>query len=578
MEYPSAGRSARMIGIVLAISVSACTGLVSEPRPDTEANPSTDTTVPSAAAACITPDPAGTAPVFSGERAVDAIALSQELFACAPDVVVVAEASLSEAVAAAQLAAALHAPLLLPHPLLSAELDRLEPERVHVVGATVVEPPRGADLVEHDVEGAVKEASEALAAPITEPTDQFSKVVDAVLAMESAAEVVRPDVANAPVNDADRLVTGLARPTDGEPVWVVDATDPFTVLMSTAFAISANASVIPVDVGDLFRHPEVGVAIAGYPDRLVRTVGLAEAPNDWKLRTLARGEQLPGGGFELFPDHINRRLVGLYGNPASPALGAMGQVTPEEALTLMQEGGILTGYVQSGCFPSPCQGTVQAGLLDGFAADGATVVPLFNYIGSVAQPRCRTALFPIERFQEGIDVAGREGGYVVFDLQPGSEDFLTQVQAYEAALRLPHVSVGLDPEWRCVPGQADFDRVGTVTAAEVNQVINWLADLVNAEALPQKLLVIQQFRFSMIQDRDQLAERPEVQVLIQMDGEGQGNLSNKDGTWDALVEGTEDDHWRWGWKNFFVRDHPDGPYTPQQTLDRTPVPVYVTYQ
>ncbi|MEX1280986.1 MAG: hypothetical protein AB1Z55_09705, partial [Acidimicrobiia bacterium] len=529
----------RLLGIVLAISMTACTGLVTEPLPETEPSPSVATTTTSAAAACLTGGP-GTAPVATGGRALDAITLSGEVFACAPDVVVVGEASLSEAVAAAQLAAALVAPLLLPHPQLAAELGRLDPERVHVVGAAVVEPPPGAELVSHDIPSAIQEASERLAAPVVEPTDQFSKVVDAVLAMESEAAVVSPDVANAPVNDVDRLVTGLARPTDGGPVWIVDAADPFTVLLAAAYATSANASVIPVDADDLFRHPEVGEALAGYPDRPLRTVGLTEAPNDWKLRTLARGEQLPGGGFELFPDHINRRLVGFYGNPASPALGAMGMVAPEEALDLMRDGGVLTGYLESGCFPSPCQGTVQPGLLDGFAADGATVVPLFNYIGSVAQPRCGTALFPIERFQDGIDVAGREGGYVVFDLQPGSQDFLTQVRAYEPALRLPHVSVGLDPEWRCAPGQTDFDRIGTVTAAEVNQVIDWLADLVNAEALPQKLLVIQQFRFSMIQDRDQITERPEVQVLIQMDGEGQGNLSTKDGTWEALIEGTED--------------------------------------
>lgn len=579
MDNSSDGRrsrsTTRVLGIVLALVLAACTTSGVETSPGAESGGSTASTT-TTTPACISPD-TGTVPVASGERATDAIALSREVFLCAPDVVVVAEVGLSDVIAAAQLAAALDAPLLLPHPQLAVELDRLDPDRVHVVGSAVVEPPTGAELVPHDVVDAVQEASDLLGAPVAEPTDQLSKVVEAVVAMESQAAVVRPDVANAPVNDVDRLVTDLARPTD-RPVWIVDAADPVTVLTATAYATSANASVVPVDAGDLFRHPEVGEAIAGYPDRAVRTVGLAEAPNDWKLRTLARGEQLPGGGFELFPDHINRRLVGFYGNPASPALGAMGQATPQEVLDVMRDGGVLTGYLESGCFPSPCQGTVQAGLLDAFAADGATVVPMFNYIGSVAQPRCRSNLFPPEFFQEGIDLAGREGGYVVFDLQPGSEDFLGQVQAYESALRLPHVGIGLDPEWRCAPDQTDFDRIGTVTAAEINRVIDWLADLVNTEALPQKLLVIQQFRFSMIQDRDLIAERPEVQVVIQMDGEGQGNLSTKDGTWDALIEGTEDDHWRWGWKNFFVRDHPDGPYSPEVTLDRSPVPVYITYQ
>jgi hypothetical protein len=271
--------------------------------------------------------------------------------------------------------------------------------------------------------------------------------------------------------------------------------------------------------------------------------------------------------------------VAFYGHPRSATLGAMGQVTPEEALRLMRDGGLLTGYSPNRCLPSPCRGTVQAGLLDAYGADGAHVVPTFNYIASVAQPRCRSHKFEIEVFQEGIDVAGANDGYVVFDLQPGAENFLSHAQFYEEALRQPHVGLAIDPEWRCGwPGQTEFNRIGTVTAAEINQVIDWLADLVNDHALPQKLLLIQQFRLDMIQDRHQLRNRPEVQVVIQMDGEGQGNLTVKDNTWRSVTSGTEDDHWKWGWKNFFVRDHPDGPYSPAESLDRTPVPVYISYQ
>ena len=572
---------ARLISVVLAVMASGCTALVNETPVETVAGTTTaptTTTSTTATTRCIDPT-GGTSPVATGARATDAITLSGESFRCAPDVVVVAEGSLSEVLVAAQLAAAMEAPLLFPHPQLRAELGRLTPDRVHVVGSAVVDQPSGSELVRHDINNAAGIAGDLLGAPVNDPADEFSAVIEAVLAMESGDAVILPDSANAQVNDVDRLVTGLARPTDPGPVWIVDASDPVTVLLAAAAAKTADASVVPVDAADLFRHPEVGVAVIGYPERTLRSVGLSSALDDWKLRTLARGEQLPGGGFELFPGHINRRLVGFYGNPASPALGAMGQVTPQEALDLMRNGGVLTGYVQTGCFPSPCQGTVQPGLLDGFAFDGAHVVPMFNYIASVAQPRCGTHLFPIEDFQEGVDVAGQEGGYVVFDLQPGSQNFLTHAQFYEDTLRLPHVGIGIDPEWRCGwPGQTDFDRRGTVSAAEINQVINWLADLVNSEALPQKLLVIQQFRDDMIQDRDQLANRPEVQVVIQMDGEGQGNLGSKDGTWNNVTAGTEDDHWRWGWKNFFVRDHPNGPYTPQETLDRVPVPVYVTYQ
>lgn len=584
MNHPRTGSRSPLIPIVLALVSAGCSALVNEtpvetiPSSTSAATSLATSTTGSSPSECIEPT-GGTTAIATGAAATDALILSGENFICAHDVVVVAEGNLSEVVAAAQLAAAMDSPLLFPHAQLRAEIGRLAPDRVHVVGAAVVDPPSSAELVRHDIEGAVEAAADILGAPTSEPVDEFSLVVDSVLAMENEDAVVTPSGANAQLNEPERLITGLARPTDDAPLWIVDAADPVTVLVSAVAADAASAAVVPVDVDDLFRYPEVGVAIAGYPDRSTRTIGVTTPLDDWKLRTLATGQELPGGGFELFPSHINRRLVGFYGNAASPALGAMGQVTPQEALDLMRDGGILTGYLDTGCFPVPCQGTVQPGLLDGFALDGAHVVPMFNYIASVAQPSCGTHLFPISDFQEGIDVAAEGGGYVVFDLQPGSQDFLTHAQFYEEALRQPHVGIGIDPEWRCGwPGQTDFDRRGTVNAAEINLVIEWLADLVNAEALPQKLLVIQQFRDDMIQDRDELLYRPEVQVVIQMDGEGQGNLSNKDGTWNNITAGTEDNHWRWGWKNFFVRDHPDGPYSPEETLDRAPIPVYVTYQ
>jgi hypothetical protein len=79
----------------------------------------------------------------------------------------------------------------------------------------------------------------------------------------------------------------------------------------------------------------------------------------------------------------------------------------------------------------------------------------------------------------------------------------------------------------------------------------------------------------MIQDRETLKERPELQMVLQMDG--QGPIFTKDATWAALTSGTEDNHWRWGWKNFFDEDAPETP-SPEHTMGKDPVPVFVSYQ
>jgi hypothetical protein len=561
-------------GVGLSVIVAVVTACSSLP---VESVTPTDTSIDNADG-CISTGEAGA--VDTGDVATDALSLSGQNLWCTDDVVVV-ENDLPAVLVAAQLAAALDSPLFLPHPQLAAELGRLGPDEVHLVGTFDVTAPSRAEVHRYDITAAVETIGELLQTDQTVDTEsETSAVVQTILAISDGDRILTPSgkLSSSSISAAD-LIEGLARPTGTTPVWMVDADDPMLAVVTAATAHAVGASVIALDAEDMFRHPEVAEAIAGYPDRRAKTVGFYDNLVDWKLRTLAGGKQLPGGGFELFPDHINRRFVAFYGNPASPTLGAMGQVTPQGALAMMQDGGTLEGYPETGCFPSPCRGVVPPGLLEGYAEDGAHVVPTFNYIASVAAPGCGSTLFPAEDFQEAIDLAAEVGGYVMFDLQPGSEDFLSHAQFYEEALKLPHVGLAIDPEWRCGwPGQTEFDRIGTVTAAEINEVIEWVADLVNHEGLPQKLILIQQFTDRMIQERDQLVERPEVQVVIQMDGEGQGSLGGKEGSWRRVTAGTEDNHWRWGWKNFFVRDHADGPYSPEQVLDREPVPVYVSYQ
>lgn len=109
--------------------------------------------------------------------------------------------------------------------------------------------------------------------------------------------------------------------------------------------------------------------------------------------------------------------------------------------------------------------------------------------------------------------------------------------------------------------------------AEVQEVADWLAELTRDVRLPQKLLVLHQFRFSMLPDRDSIVAPPELPVVVHMDG--QGPISAKYDTYDAITRGVED-RWLWGWKNPYDEDSPTP--TPVEVLALEPVPVLVTYQ
>ena len=54
------------------------------------------------------------------------------------------------------------------------------------------------------------------------------------------------------------------------------------------------------------------------------------------------------------------------------------------------------------------------------------------------------------------------------------------------------------------PGQLPLQQIGSVSIDEVNSVIRWLASLTAKYQLPQKLLVLHQFRLSMIGDEREL--------------------------------------------------------------------------
>ena len=116
--------------------------------------------------------------------------------------------------------------------------------------------------------------------------------------------------------------------------------------------------------------------------------------------------------------------------------------------------------------------------------------------------------------------------------------------------------------------------VGAVDAAEVNTVIDWLAELTAGHRLPQKLLVLHQFRLSMLRHEDAITTaRPQVAVLIHMDG--QGTPGQKDETWRAVTAAAPAGV-PLGWKNFYRNDTPM--LTPTQTMRKQPTPVMISYQ
>jgi len=325
---------------------------------------------------------------------------------------------------------------------------------------------------------------------------------------------------------------------------------------ATATALAAGAQVITVNSHDPRTDPGAISALSAARPTQVLAIGDGFGPAPLlasRVAVAATGVQLPGGGQVLFPMH---RLLALYGRPGTPALGALGQQGMTDAITRIRR--IAAAYQPLSSVP---------------------VVPAFEIIATMAQAspgadRAYSDESAVSSLLPWVRRATANGMYVVLDLQPGRASLLAQAREYAQLLKLPNVGLALDPEWKLRPGQLPLRQIGSVDINEVNSVIRWLASLTARYRLPQKLLVLHQFRLSMISNEQRLdTGHDNIAIVIHMDG--QGTPAEKLSTWNAVVS-TAPPGVFFGWKNFYDKDHPT--LSPLQTMANNPEPVMISYQ
>ncbi|AWB87702.1 hypothetical protein [Mycetocola zhujimingii] len=530
----------------------------------------------------MSPD-AGLTVLADTDETAASVATSRALFETAP-LVVVAPAGAAEAQnVAARTAVALGVPLLIDGPAAVPTAGDAQTEPTPPADSTDAPTPLGDELTRLDtttavvvgdaagtsldesltvvqVEATVTAASATIGHTLTEPASADPATFAAeIAALEATTATEATDTTDAggtstPSDD----IPALDRPAPIDDT-VAIAIDGAAQLASIATARSAGIPVHLLTGGSANPQANASVIDALHASKTDKTLAIgaafgAEPALDWKVRTAHSGTQLPGGGQLLFENH---QFVAIYGTPTTSVLGVLGEQDAAGSVERARQ------------VAAPFQ-----------ALTPKTVVPMFEIIASVAaggpgdDGNFSNELSP-ESLKPWIDAAADAGIYVVIDLQPGRTDFLTQAKQYQSLLELPNVGLALDPEWRLAPDQRHLHDIGSVSAEEVNSVTHWLADLTNEKGLPQKMLVVHQFRPSMLTDREALdLSRPEIGMLLHVDG--QGGQPDKQATW-ANIKRDAPAGVAWGWKNFYDEDTPM--LTPEQTMSRVhPTPELITYQ
>lgn len=255
-----------------------------------------------------------------------------------------------------------------------------------------------------------------------------------------------------------------------------------------------------------------------------------------------------------------KRIVVYYGNLHSKKMGALGEYAPKEMWSRLNQ------EVKNWEKADPST-PVQAGV---------------HYIASVASGTPGKDGKYINRMGDNqidsvMKIAKMHDAIVFLDIQVGLSSIRAELPRLEKYLKLPNVHLGIDPEFSMKDGSLPGKRIGTYDADDFNYCTQYLADLVKKYNLPPKVFTIHRFTKKMVTNYQNIKLRPEVQVVMHMDGWGEPEL--KKGTYRHFIF-SEPVQFT-GFKLFYKNDLKKAPnrlLTPEELLKLKPVPIYIQYQ
>ena len=285
-------------------------------------------------------------------------------------------------------------------------------------------------------------------------------------------------------------------------------------------------------------------------DKRLAALRVTDSLGRWNIKT---SYPLPGAVLPY------KRVVAFYGNLFSKRMGILGQLPKEEMLAKLKEE------------------THQWALAD----PSIPVIPALHYVAITAQGKpgkhnTYRQRMPHKQIDKVIDWAKSIDGIVFLDIQRGQSTMPVEVATLANFLKLPEVHLGIDPEFAMQSGEVPGSKIGTVSASEINEVIDMLATIVRENKLTPKILVVHRFTQGMVTDAENIKTCPEVQVVMHMDGWGDKALKRSSYHMAIYKEPVQFT----GFKLFFKHDNKgtNTMLTPQEILRLTPKPIYIQYQ
>jgi hypothetical protein len=255
-----------------------------------------------------------------------------------------------------------------------------------------------------------------------------------------------------------------------------------------------------------------------------------------------------------------KRIVAYYGNPLCKRMGALGEYQKDDMLSRLKS------EVDKWSKADP----------------SLPVQPALHLIAVVAQGKPGKAgkyrmVMPDTIVNQVYGWARESHAILFIDIQTGHEDIRTLLPRFEWILKNPDVHLGIDPEFNLTKsGAIPGTKIGTFDASDVNYVMNYLTGLVRKYHLPPKVLTVHRFTQNGLTNYRKIVLRPEVQLVMDMDGWGAPWLKRNSYKEYIVEEPVEFA----GFKLFYHNDTKKGDalLTPRDVLKLNPKPVYIMYQ
>jgi hypothetical protein len=255
------------------------------------------------------------------------------------------------------------------------------------------------------------------------------------------------------------------------------------------------------------------------------------------------------------------RIVAYYGNFYSTRMGVLGEYPVSEMLSRL-----------------------DVEVKKWQAADPTIpVIPGIHYIAVTAQGSAGfdgkyRARMPDTEIQKAIDLARKIHGLAFLDIQPGLSTAQAETPLLDKYMAMPDVHLGIDPEFSMTRkgGKKPGTVIGTMDASDINAVTAHLAKIVDENHIPPKILIIHRFTQGMVTNYKNILIRPQVQIVMDMDG--WGHQTNKIAAYHDYIQ-IEPVQYT-GFKLFYKNDVKGGSamLSDAQVLKLIPAPLYIQYQ